>query len=203
MVPGLLFSVIVEKGSDSIFVSEKKEVIKILKDNNLGEWKPSVVEKLLRICNISAYLVSLLIATSQKVFWMTDNDAIAANKNLATAWLTIFNQLLSILSRHELSNVEGAVPFKERNLLTLDLLSSADVVAGSLEHYFTRLSGGFEDFKEEANKVLEWLCYDGLLLKKQNIRIVRSESGIVKAGTIEFAPTEPDPKKITIPVYRP
>lgn len=82
LIPGLLFTVVVEKEADSISPSEIKEIVKTLKDNNMGEWKSGVVEKLLRICNISAYLVSLLIANGQKVFWMTDHDAIAANDNL-------------------------------------------------------------------------------------------------------------------------
>lgn len=94
------------------------------------------------------------------------------------------------------------MPFKERNLQTLDLLSSADVVAGSVEHYFTRLSGGLEDFKEEANKVTEWLCYPGLL-RKENIIIRKNKSGIVEAGTLCFTPKDPDPTKIVQPIFRP
>lgn len=203
MIPGLLLTLVVEKGAASINRKEVKEITNLLKEYNLGEWKPGVVQKLILICNVSAYLVALLAADNQKVFWLTDNDAIAANDDLAANWIKIFYRTLSILSRNNLQDVRCALPCAERrHLPSMDLLSCADIVAGSVEHYFTRLSKGFEDLKDEANKVLEWLCYP-TLLRKENIMVKRNEAGIPVASTLRFSPSTPDPTKTTLPIYRP
>jgi hypothetical protein len=204
-VPGLLFTVIVEKGAASLVGhnAETKETVEALRQKDFGEWKPTVVEKLLRVCHVSAYLVSLLVSNGQKVFWMTDDDAIAANDGLARYWLRIFGNLLSHFCKPELSFIGGGRPFEGKHLQTLDLLSSADIVAGCVEHYFTRVSNGFEDAKEEVGKVLRWLCHDGILLKKQAVTIMKADTGGVLAGSVNLELAEPDVTKIQIPILRP
>ena len=86
----------------------------------------------------------------------------------------------------------------------LDLLSAADIVAGSLEHYFTK--GAHEadvEISEHANKVLKWLANEGVGLKKQNIIIRTNDEGSIVTGTLEINLKEPDTDGITIPVFRP
>ena len=202
MIPGLLFTVVIEKGAGSMNREEAKEIVELLKEYDLGEWKPAVGQKVILVCNIVAYLVALLVADNQKVFWMTDNDNIVANDDLSASWTRIFHRTLSILSVIDLPEVYCALPFSGRHLPTMDLLSSTDVVAGSIDHYFTRLAAGFEDFKEETNKVVEWLCYPGLL-RKENIMIKKNKSGIPMASTIKFSPTNPDLTKKVLPIHRP
>ena len=204
-MPGLLFTLIIEKGAASLVphASETKEILEGLKQNGFGEWKPTVVEKLLRACHVSAYLVALLASKGQKVFWMTDHDAIAANERLAAYWLKLFGNLLSHYCREEPSFIGGGRPFDGKRLETLDLLSSADMVAGCFEHYFTRTLDGHEDMKEEVGKVLRWLCHDGILLKKQAVTIMKADTGGVMAGSVNLELADPDVTKIRIPLVRP
>ncbi len=206
IVPGMLFNVIVEKEVTSFFSKDKKqtdEILLKLKNNDLGEWKPAIVEKLLRVCHISAYLVSLLSQKDQKIFWMTDDDSIAANQKAISYWLSIFNNLLNYYSHHSYSLVGGAVPFKDRDLKTLDLLSCPDISAGSIEHYYTRMSKSIDDIKEEADKVLRWMCHDGLMLKKHSIIVKKGEGKNLISGSLKFNLKVPDITKVLIPLIRP
>lgn len=204
-VPGLLFTVIIEKGAASLVphALETKEILEVMKQNDFGEWKPTIVEKLLRVCHVSAYLVALLASKGQKVFWMTDHDAIAANQRLEVYWLKLFGNLLFRYCREKPSFIGGGRPFQGKHLQTLDLLSSTDIVAGSLEHYFTRTSNGYEDMKEQVGKVLRWLCHDGILLKKQAVTIMKADTGGVIAGSVNLELADPDVTKTRIPIIRP
>ena len=50
----------------------------------LGNWDLAVVEKLMRVVHMAAYLAALG-ADGQKIFWMSDHDSICANEG--KAWL--------------------------------------------------------------------------------------------------------------------
>jgi hypothetical protein len=54
-------------------------LVKLLEDMGLGGREPREVEKLLRIVHMVAYLIALLGVDGQKIFWMSDHDAICAN----------------------------------------------------------------------------------------------------------------------------
>ena len=205
-VTGLLFTMLAEK---NVFALSSRDRIESehmateLRKQGLGSWKGSVVEKLLRICHISAYLVSLLSMEGQKIYWLTDHDSIAPNEDLAKHWLKIFNNLLNHYSHHSFSLVGGSVPFEEKEIRLLDLLSATDICAGSIEHYFTRMSKGIEDVKVEADKVIQWLGYDGLMLKKHHIIAKAAENGGANIGSLRFKLRDPDNTKIRINIVRP
>ena len=84
-IPGLLFTMVVDKSITSIIGENNRDGLKkitaILKDHNLGEWKDETAEKLMRIVHTVAYWLVVLTKEDQKVFWMTDDDSIAANKD--------------------------------------------------------------------------------------------------------------------------
>lgn len=174
-VNGYLLTVVVEKSAKSIFGNDRKatheSITRILAENGFGTWKPDVAEKILRITHFVAYLIALLSRAGQKVIWMTDHDSIAPTNERFMDVLNLFNNLLRHYCKHELSTVGGAVPFEEKCSNFLDLLSATDVVAGSVEHYFTRSHGKDDEplIKEEANHVLRWLSGQGVALKKHAI----------------------------------
>lgn len=198
LVNGYMFTVVISKDVPSIFGGENKrvmrrEIAKALKDADLGEWKPDVSEKLLRITHFAAYLVALLCRPGHKVFWMTDNDSIADNPALHQKTLQIFANILQKYCKHELSVIGGAIPFEKDDHSLLDLLSAADVVAGSVEHYMTREKKLGDDLtiKEEAEKVLSWLTGHGILLKKHTM-IIKLDGQSIVSGTLNFELREPD-----------
>lgn len=205
-VPGFLLTVVVDKRLTSLFGPNERssqiELTKVLREHGLGDWKPDVAEKLVRVVHIGAFLVGLLAASGQKVFWMTDNDSICANEELHRYALELFGRSLGLYTEPNchFPTFGGAAPFKERHLETLDLLSVADVVAGSVEHYLTRKDASTSDdfeVKEGAEKVLQWLAHDGLSLKKMNMIIRPGEEGAVTSATLEFGLIDP-PKDVTI-----
>jgi len=204
-VIGLLYTVVVEKEIVTFFDNEDKsseEMLNTLKENGFGEWKPKVAEKLARVVHIASYLVSLLSKDGQKILWMTDHDAIAPNQEQHEKMMKLFQSVLTIYTNNKFELIGGALPFEDRSIQMLDLLSAADIAAGSIEHYFTR-NDKMDDLtiKEEANKVLKWLGRDGLGLKKHTI-IIRKNGNAVDSGEVEFTENEPstDREFIEIPL---
>ncbi|WP_146121068.1 hypothetical protein [Achromobacter sp. MYb9] len=204
-VNGLLLTVVIEKSIGSIFGDQTKStqqlLQKTLEDSGLGSWKPEVAEKIVRIVHFPAYLVALLSRPGQNVFWMTDNDSIAPTKAQHLKVLELFGNSLGHYCKHELGTIGGGVPFKEKDPRHLDLLSATDVVAGSVEHYFTRHHGNASEplIREEANKVLRWLTGQGIALKKHNM-IIRKEGAGIVSGSLSFNLKEKDPKAIFVPI---
>lgn len=204
-VNGYLLTVVVEKSVRSIFGTDRKAthdfMTKTLIENGFGKWKPDVAEKILRVTHFAAYLVALLSRTGQKVIWMTDNDAIAPTNERFEDVLKLFGNLLHHYCKHELSTIGGAVPFKEKTPEFLDLLSATDVVAGSVEHYFSRSHGSNDEplIKQEVSHVLHWLSGQGVALKKHAM-IIRAKGDSLVSSTLKFEPKEQDPEAIIVPV---
>lgn len=204
-VNGYLLTVVVEKSAGSIFGTDRKAthefITKALSENGFGTWKPEVAEKILRIAHFAAYLVALLSRAGQKVIWMTDHDSIAPTNERFMDVLNLFSNLLRHYCKHELSTIGGAVSFEEKAPEFLDLLSATDVVAGSVEHYFSRSFGADDEplIKEEANHVLRWLSGQGVALKKNAMIIRAKEDGLLSA-TLKFELKQQDPEAIVVPV---
>jgi hypothetical protein len=208
-VQGFLFTVVVDKGITTLFTGteekDKAHLVKALRDNNLGDWKPKTAEKLTRVVHIAAFLVALLVENEQKVCWVTDNDEICANEEMHKKLLELFCRAIGLYagSESERMQVGGATPFKEKNIETLDLLSATDVVSSSIEHYLTKRDASSEDdflVKGGSDKVLQWLGHDGISLRKMNIILRPMEEGMIKAATLEFKQKEIPENVIAIPV---
>jgi hypothetical protein len=96
------------------------------------------------------------------------------------------------------------LPFSERSTDYLDLLSAADIVAGSVGQYFTsRDDLGEKDarVKEGAEKVLVWLGHDGLALKKMCIQLGLGDDGTIRFGAIEFTPKQTPANVTFLPIH--
>jgi len=203
-VNGLLVTLVVEKKARTVFghnVNQAHEFITTtLANNGFGQWKPDVAEKLLRVTHFAAYLVALLSRPGQKVMWMTDHDAIAPTADRYMDSLNLFNRLLFHYGKCSYGTVGGALPFVDRDP-TLDLLSATDVVAGSVEHYFTRRMCNTENpsFKGEALSVLRWMSGQGIALKKRTM-IIRQTDQELFSGGLEFKLPEPDPNATYAPI---
>ncbi len=191
-VPGLLLTVVIDKKLTSVIGHSRRdtlnEIAKILEDAGFGKLKLLIAEKMVRIVSISALLVGLLGKSGQKIFWMTDHDAICEN-NKHNNMLAFFQRAIGIYSNANFPLIGGARPFEEKSTDYLDLLSAADLVAGSLAHYFTlRDTKGNEDImvKDGVEKILYWLGGQGLSLQKLNIIITPGQNGIIHSGTIDI-----------------
>jgi hypothetical protein len=204
-VNGYLLTVVVEKAVSSLFGADKKAaygaITRTLAENGFGVWKPEVGEKLLRVAHFTAYLVALLSRQGQKVFWMTDHDSIAPTRERFTEVLDLFSRLLNHYCKHNFAKVGGALPLDEKSPQLLDLLSAPDVVAGSVEHYYTRAYGRKEEplIKAEANRVLCWLSGQGVALKR-HVMVIRAQGKGVVSGALRFELKQEDTEAVFVPV---
>jgi hypothetical protein len=204
-VQGLLATIVVDKKVKTMFGdnpnSAQSYLRRILKEHGFGDWKPRVSEKLFRVIHATAYLVALLSREGQKVLWMTDDDAIAPNLQKSEGMLKLFSSVLSYYSPHNFNSVGGAKPFQDKDPMFLDLLRSPDLVAGSIEHYYSRSRQMQElTIYEEADRVLRWLAHDGICLKKFNIIIQNAANNQLEAGTLNFELKQRNPDVVMVPV---
>jgi hypothetical protein len=201
-VVGLLFSIVIDKKIDSFFVDKKKNLIDILENEALGSWDQNSAEKLLRIVHIISYFIALLSKDGQKIFWMTDEDAIAPNKEKHQQTLIILQRTLPIYTKNRFKIIRGAIPFKNEGLNYLDFLSSTDIAAGAINAYFNNVDEkGNGSVKEGAENILKWLCHNGIGLKKIQMLIDKDQDGI-SSSEIVFNDNNQDPNavKVSIPI---
>jgi hypothetical protein len=205
-VPGFLCSLVVDKKLTTLFGSpEDSTLSELLCAEGLGNWKPQVAEKLLRVVHFTAFLAALLTHNGQKIIWMSDHDAICPNEEKHTNMLSLFGRILGVYTRYGCTFpiVGGAIPFEERSVEMMDLLSAPDVVAGSLGDYLTKRDSMRHDeirVKEGTREVLRWLTHDGLCLKKATFVLRKNATGAIEGGTLEFQPLEQAEEVLFIPV---
>jgi hypothetical protein len=205
-VPGFLCSVVVDKKLTTLFGSpEDSTLSELLRAEGLGNWKPQVAEKLLRVVHLTAFLAALLTHNGQKIIWMSDHDAICPNEKKHTDTLSLFGRVLGVYTRPGCTFpiVGGAMPFAERSVEMMDLLSAPDVVAGSLGDYLTKRDSMRHDeitVKEGTREVLRWLTHDGLCLKKATFVLRRNATGGIEGGTLEFQLPDPAESALLVPI---
>ena len=208
LVNGLLFTLIVDKNIISIIGKNEIESldkdVKILNNYGFGEWKKEIAEKLLRVIHIICYFIELLSKENQKIFWMTDDDPIAPNEEKTDCMVKLFGNILSHYSGKSYENIGVATPFNdatEEDSYFNDLLSLPDLVAGSVEHYFSRGERMEElTIKEEADEILMWLANNGIGLKKLIIKISLRD-GEIKYSLVEFGVKDPSEDREFLPIY--
>jgi hypothetical protein len=194
-VPGLLFTVLVERRISSLFGPQDRStgvaLSQRLEQHGFDNLKPKVAEKVLRVVHTVAFLTALLGHEGQKVFWMSDHDAICRDAKTHQSLLALFHNVLSLYTDRRFGLIGGALPFSERSMDFLDLLSAADIVAGSVCQYFTGRDAVGEQnvrIKEGAEKILVWLGHDGLALKKLCIQLCLGDDGRIRFGAVDFHP---------------
>jgi hypothetical protein len=212
LLPGFLFTLIVDKRVSSLFgptrdrKSTREFITQTLETAGFGKRKPEVNEKLLRVIHIAAFLTGLLAHDGHKIFWMTDHDAIAATNEMHEKTLALFQRVLGLYARkgYAFPLIGGALPFPERSVEMLDLLSVTDVVAGALEHYLLQKdltgSDGGVQLKPGCERVLRWLAQDGIGLKKMNVIMRLRDHDTLDCATVEFALEHPSQDAIVIPI---
>jgi len=208
-LPGFLCTIAVDKRIGSVFGNEqdvRRRLVAALGDSGLGERKPRVAEKVLRVVHLAAYLTVLLGHNGQNVFWMTDNDEICPTTAHHMQLLETFDRVLSIIYQRpgsQFGTIGGATPFKERSVEMNDLLSLPDLVAGTLGDYLSKrdvLSPDKVLVKQGTDKIMLWLGQPGIGLKKFCCFLRKGAGDSIERGTIEFSAVNP-PAGIFIPIY--
>lgn len=205
-ISGLLFTLVVDKTIPSLFgpgdAETTRHMIDALEGTGYGSVAPRVCEKLFRILHCIAFLVALLAQAGQKIFWMTDHDAIGGTPEKHAKLLGVLNRVLPLYTEKSFSVLGGARPFTPRAFEYLDLLSLADIAAGTIAQTLTSIGTlGKESaqIKDGGDHVLRWLCHNSLTLKKLVMTVVRLPNGEVGCGPIDFEARTPIPDEIFIP----
>lgn len=205
-LPGFLLTLAVQKRVLEESSSTSKEARNLLEEalTSIGVEgrKSRVNEKLARVVELVAFLTALLGKDGQKVFWMTDQDEISPTLAKHEETLKAFDTLLRVFCRDNqtFSLVGGALPFEERDMGMLDMLSATDICAGSLAEYLTQREMNDPNkitVKPGCEHVLQWLGHDGIGLKKMNIVMREADDGSIGSAAIEFVPDNP-PENVTI-----
>ena len=117
-ISGLLFTLVVDKTIPSLFGPGDTETTRRMTDalerTGYGSVTPRVGEKLFRILHCIAFLVALLGHPGQKIFWMTDHDAIGETPEQHSKLLGILNRVLPLYTNKPFSFLGGARPFTPR-----------------------------------------------------------------------------------------
>lgn len=130
-IPGLLFSVLVEKRLASDFKLSETERKKL--PGVLHTWPPRSVRKLLWISHLGALIVSGLSAQGQNLFWITDEDDIAANPRLIRDATTIMARITSAYLPHNMGHMRfGTSASDNGDLFIEDAVAIPDLAAGAL-----------------------------------------------------------------------
>ncbi len=203
-VSGLVFTLVVDRQIPSLLgpAGTASLLVDALAEQGYGRAKPDVAEKLFRIIHTIAFLIALLAQQGQKLFWMTDHDAISETPERHERLLHLLNRVLPLYTTKTFGLLGGALPFKPRATEYLDLLSLADVAAGATAECLTGVDtvGLLKaQVKDGADHVLRWLCYDSVTLKKLCIMVKRDADGHVVSGPVNFEPVALGENEIFVP----
>ncbi|MFS8115802.1 hypothetical protein QD460_29125 [Rhizobium jaguaris] len=206
-INGLLFTLVVDKTIPSLFGPGDAETVRHITDAldqiGYGTVGSQAGEKLFRILHCIAYLLALLGQPGQKIFWMTDHDAIGETPEKHTKLLEILTGVLPLYTTKPFSVLGGARPFTPRAFEFLDLLSVADIAAGTIAQVLSSMETLGMDkaqIKEGGDKVLRWLCYDSITLKKLGLIVRRMPNGEVGCGPIDFEAQTHEEDELFIPI---
>jgi hypothetical protein len=194
LLPGIVITAIVDKQAPTLWGGSKRaahaHLTEVLESQGFQGWRGATAEKMLNIVHVVSYIVALFAKSFRKVYWMTDNDAIAANPNRTGQLGGIFCRNLGLYTDKIFETVGYGTPFEERTIMPLDVLSCADLVAGTLEHINSRKALMGERFPttEEANKISVWLSQQGISLKKFAFSVTK-EGAMFKFGTSQIIPS--------------
>jgi hypothetical protein len=134
-IDGWLITFAISRSARSAFEMQANEADF---DKCLAGWKASVRERLLRVLHFSAFLLSGLSAPGQNLFWIIDEDAVAANVQQLTELTNLFATVLSNSIDFSLGHVRcGTAKSDDGSLALEDLLAYSDLAAGAVAEIVT------------------------------------------------------------------
>ncbi len=132
-IPGLLLSILVDKRIDSLFEDHCERVWQNSLFPQFAKWKPVTREKLLRVVNFCALLVSCLSAVNQDVLIFTDEDDFVANDARVVDATKLVGHIMNHYLRHELRHLRfGSTRCDDGSRSIEDLVAIPDLIAGAL-----------------------------------------------------------------------
>ena len=173
---GLSFSLLINRQLDGILQAGKG-----ISGPELKEFKkldPGTFEKMLWVLHVIGLLLGGLSRSGQQVRWITDQDQIAANHDVAELLQTGFENVVSHFVKQNHVNLRFETTSADSGQRELeDLVSVPDLVAGALAELCTLVKLDGVPFSEQlldapanlshkASAILYWLNLGGRPLKR-------------------------------------
>lgn len=172
-VYGVAFTILVDRDFKYLFTGCSPH--KLLFDSGMGDYKPHIAEKILRVLHFQALLIHGLNPNPQSVLWMTDRDAICKNfLKLGELYQSIFD----IYTESECKSLYYKQPLGTLKEPYLDFMAIPDLIGGAAMELLRGQSGAFDETKfqktrvsEKSRKIIQWYAKNSLNFKKVYIRI--------------------------------
>lgn len=197
LIHGVLVTLVVDKSIKSVFGDKGPAAVATqLAANGFREWKPSVAEKMMRVCHTAAAFLSVLTSPGQRLLWYCDEDAI--NKRgphqPKSETLRLFATTLGMYSPHTFDLIGGGVSFTDKSYLD-DFLSVPDLAAGAVCDLMTAHIRGHDSIAGEEGKkvVLQWIARPAPFLSKVTLQVARLPDGSIGSGLVAIEPASPLP----------
>jgi hypothetical protein len=190
LIPGLLFTLAVEKSVGSIVSGAPDTAGKIqdqLRSVGLQSWtNRHDAERLIRVLHSVAYWLSLLGRDGMKTLWMSDNDAIHGRSEFPTDFENAYVRTLPLFNPPDFSIVGMAKSFKvdAEHPVLHEAVSISDLVAGAISAYMTEQRGVPQSERRHPMiaDILTFLGHQSPLLKKLTFVIQKQPDGEVATG---------------------
>jgi len=129
-IPGMLTTVIVSKDLGSLFKLTKEEREQL--PPPVAEWPRHVLQKLMFVVHLGAFLIAGLSSAGQNVLWFTDNDDFVANDQRVIDLTPLFAGIIGGYVGHRLGHFRlGTMKCDAGDLLIEDLAAIPDLVSGA------------------------------------------------------------------------
>lgn len=189
-LPGLLFTLVVDKDVPSI-ISSDPNTHKFIRAqlNALGfhSWRSDEeAERLGRVLHSVCYWLSMLGRDDMKTLWMTDNDSILGRSDYPEEFRSAYAQAMGLFNPPDFSILGTATSFEvaTQQPYLHEAVSIADLVAGAMCAYFSDVEG--ENFHEKRypaiGEILTFLMHQSVFLKKLTFVARRMPNNTVGFG---------------------
>jgi hypothetical protein len=142
-------------------------------------WPKHTFEKMLRIVHFIGFFIAGLSRPGQNIYWITDEDDIAANENRLRDLTKILANVSSHYITHDLGHLRcGTTKSDDGSRQLEDLASIPDLVAGVLTEIMTEqhkqgLSAGHriinppaKELRTKATRLMDWFATNRKSLKR-------------------------------------
>jgi hypothetical protein len=182
-LPGLLFTLAVEKSVQSVLAPDPKVVRDQLRQAGFQSWDaPKDAERVFRVFHSVVYWLSLLGRPGMKTLWMTDRDNIHGRSDFADEFSKLYVNMFPQFEAPEFSIVGIAKSFEvdEEQPVLHEAVSISDLVAGAMSAYLTEKRGGVVPGERRhpiIGDILTFLGHQSPFLKKLTFVVQQQPSG--------------------------
>lgn len=196
-IEGWLVTFAISKVGGSLFAADTEGADST---EELKLWKPHVAEQLMRVVHLSTFLLSGLSIENQNIFWITDEDAIAANTTQLTQVARLVGRVASQTMGHNFGHLRcGTTQSDDGTLWLEDIASICDLASGSIGEILTAMKGSHASLQAhvaspvpknlswKARAIMAWQAHERSRLKRMTCLLdLSTTSSKMKVGTVKW-----------------